>query len=132
MHESAIAKSILEIVAQRLQSLEAEANAHSVSVIFGEFRNVEPESVAFAFDNMKQFYPGTLNCRLSIDIIAAVAKCKDNNHKYHPLAVSAYRCPECGSGIGDLVQGEELDVVNVVVELEKPEAEKEEYARIGR
>ncbi len=131
MHESAIAKSILEIVVQRLQSLDAEANAHSVSVIFGEFRNVEPESVSFAFDNMKQFYQGTLNCQLSISTIAAVAKCQDHGHKYHPRAVDAYRCPDCGSGIKDLLQGEELDVVNVVVELEKPESEKAEYARIG-
>ena len=132
MHESAIAKSILEIVAQRLQSIGVGANAQSVNVIFGEFRNVEPESVSFAFDNMKQFFPGAANCLLSISKIAAVAKCRENRHKYHPEATEAYQCPTCGSGIGELLQGEELDVVNVVVELERSEEEKQEHARISR
>lgn len=131
MHEAAIAKSILEIVQQRLLSIGAKANAQSVSVIFGEFRNVEPESVAFAFDSMKQFFPGSQTCRLAIKTIAAVAKCRDNLHTYHPQAGQAYQCPTCGSGIGDLLQGEELDVVNVVVELEDSDKEQERNARIS-
>lgn len=132
MHESAIAKSILEIVAQRLKSIGANANAQQVNVLFGEFRNVEPESVSFAFDNMKNFYPGAEHCRLSISTITAVAKCKDNGHRYHPEAEGAYRCPDCKSGIGTLVQGEELDVVNVVVEVIQESQEGKEHARISR
>src|SRR5690349_13838482 len=112
MHEAAIANSILEIVKQRLQSVGAAAQAQSVEVLFGEFRNVDPESVSFAFDNMKSLFPGCSNCQLSINTIAAAAHCKDNNHQYRPLAENAYRCPSCGSGIGKLLQGEELDVVN--------------------
>ncbi|HIA51538.1 MAG TPA: hydrogenase maturation nickel metallochaperone HypA [Candidatus Melainabacteria bacterium] len=121
MHESAIAKSILEIVSQRLHSIGAPATAHNVSVVFGEFRNAEPESVEFAFDNMKAFYPGAANCQLVINTISAMAQCKRAQHKYHPEASNAYRCPTCDSGIGNLLQGEELDVVNVVVELDQTE-----------
>lgn len=132
MHESAIAKSILEIVAKRLQSVGAKAQAQQVNVLFGEFRNVEPESVHFAFDNMKNFYPGAEHCRLAVSTIIAVAKCKDNGHKYHPEAGSAYRCPECKSGIGSLLQGEEMDVVNVVVEVISESQEEREHARISR
>jgi hydrogenase nickel insertion protein HypA len=131
MHEAAIAKSILEIVGQRLQSIGAAATAQSVEVLFGEFRNVDPESVLFAFDNMKALFPGCLNCQLSINTIAAAAYCKDSDHHYRPLAKNAYRCPACGSGIGKLLQGEELDVVNVIVEIEKPQEEKKQHARIG-
>ncbi|MBA3860110.1 MAG: hypothetical protein C0507_24645 [Cyanobacteria bacterium PR.3.49] len=131
MHESAIAKSILEIVEQRLRSIGAAADAQSVEVLFGEFRNVDPESVAFAFDNMKALFQGCANCRLSISTIIAAALCKDNEHQYRPMANNAYRCPACASGIGKLLQGEELDVVNVTVELERMEKEKEQHARVG-
>jgi hydrogenase nickel insertion protein HypA len=132
MHEAAIAKSILEIVGQRLQSLGAVANAQSVEVLFGEFRNVDPESVSFAFDNMKAMFPGCSECQLSINTVAAAAHCKDNAHQYRPQAENAYRCPTCGSGIGRLLQGEELDVVNVVVEIERHDKETKQHARVGR
>ena len=131
MHEAAIAKSILEIVGQRLRSIGAAATAQSVEVLFGEFRNVDPESVSFAFDNMKALFPGCLNCQLSIKTITAAAHCKDNDHQYRPLAKNAYRCPTCGSGIGKLLQGEELDVVNVIVEIDRPQKEKKQHARVG-
>lgn len=124
MHEAAIAKSILEIVLQRLQSVAASATAQSVSVLFGEFRNVDAESVTFAFDNMKMMYAGCSACQLSVNTITAAAYCKDNHHKYRPQATNAYRCPECGSGVGKLCQGEELDVVNVVVEIDQTEGDK--------
>lgn len=132
MHEAAIAKSILEIVGQRLQSVGAAANAQSVTVLFGEFRNVDPESVSFAFDNMKSLFAGCSNCQLSISTIEAAAHCKDNEHQYRPVAINAYRCPKCGSGIGKLFQGEELDVVNVIVELEKQNKEQKQHARVVR
>ncbi len=131
MHESAIAKSILEIVQTRLQSLRSNAVALKVSVILGEFRNVEAESVQFAFDNMKVFYSGVENCQLEASTIVSLAKCKDSDHKYHPEPQLAYRCPLCGAGIGRLLQGEELDVVNVVVELDSVGKEKE-HARLNR
>lgn len=124
MHEAAIAKSILDIVTQRLQSVEAAAHAQSVTVLFGEFRNVDPESVSFAFDNMKSLFAGCSNCRLSISTIVAAAHCKDNHHQYRPQAANAYRCPQCASGIGNLYQGEELDVVNVVLEMERTKGDK--------
>ncbi len=132
MHEAAIAKSILEIVGQRLQSLGTAASAQSVEVLFGEFRNVDAESVSFAFDNMKALFPGCLNCQLSINTIHASARCKDSEHLYRPQAENAYRCPSCGSGIGKLFQGEELDVVNVIVEVDTPLKEKRQHARVGR
>ncbi len=132
MHEATIAKSILEIVGQRLQSVGAAAHAQSVEVLFGEFRNVDPESVSFAFDNMKAMFTGCANCQLSINTIFAAAHCKDNDHQYRPQAQNAYRCPTCGSGIGKLLQGEELDVVNVIVEIESPQKERKQHARVGR
>ncbi|MCC7530220.1 MAG: hydrogenase maturation nickel metallochaperone HypA [Candidatus Melainabacteria bacterium] len=132
MHEAAIAKSILEIVGERLQSLGAHTNAQSVEVLFGEFRNVDPESVSFAFDSMRALFSGCSDCRLSINTVTAAAHCKDNHHQYRPQAENAYRCPTCGSGIGKLLQGEELDVVNVVIEIERPDKEKKQHARVGR
>lgn len=125
MHEAAIAKSILEIIADRLRSVGQNASAHQINVIVGEFRNVEPESVSFAFDNMKVLYTGAEECELCIEAISALAKCNDNDHQYHPKATNGYRCPTCGCGMGKLLQGEELDVVNVVLEVDATNKEQQ-------
>lgn len=129
MHEATIANSILEIVANRLESVGPQASALSVEILCGEFRNVDPESLLFAFDSMKELHRSLADCCLEINIIPASAKCKDNDHVYRPMYELAYRCPVCDSGIGKLVQGEELDVVNVTIEV--PQQEKE-HARVTR
>lgn len=131
MHEAAIAQSIIDIVLRRLASIRSDnAKAQRVSVILGEFRNVEPESLAFAFENMREFYPELTECRLDMETISAQAKCQKAQHLYHPEPGSFYLCPICESGIGCLIRGEEMDVVNVVIEIPKAEEEKR-HARIG-
>lgn len=128
MHEATIAQSILNIVTDRLKSVGVDACALSVEIVLGEFRNVDPESLSFAFDSMKDFCPATSNCRLDINVVNASALCSENAHNYRPVAELAYRCPACDGGIAKMVHGEELDVVNLIIEVAD---EEKKHARIA-
>lgn len=117
MHEATMAQSILKIVSEKLGRTRNVASATRVQVKAGEFRNVDEESLQFAFDNLKGEYAGAENCALEMEIVSARALCNDGQHEYHPEYDHAYRCKICGSGIGKLLCGEELDVVSISLEI---------------
>lgn len=119
MHETAIAKAILDRIDDRLSSLQFTSNAASVDVRVGEFRNVDPDSLSFAFDSLKKEYPKCTACALNLELIETRALCKEGRHEYKATAESAFSCPECGSAIGALVSGEELDITKIVVSQNK-------------
>lgn len=114
MHEATIAQSILNMAAIKRDSLPASACAIRISVQIGEMRNVEKDSLDFAFENLKSLYKGFENCHLEMNLIKARACCRQADHQYNPRFENAFCCEQCGSGIGKLVAGEELDLVNVV------------------
>lgn len=130
MHEATIAQSILNIISKKLQDTPNTALVSSVHIIIGEFRNVDDESLRFAFDNLKGLYDGCSSCVLETEIIGATANCRGSNHLYHPNPANAFRCTECGDGIGSLVCGEELDVIQIALQSIANE-EKDLYARVG-
>ena len=114
MHEATIAQSILEIAASKREKLPSGACAIKISVRIGEMRNVENDSLDFAFENLKSLYKGFEDCHLEMNLIKARACCRQANHQYNPRFENAFCCEQCGSGIGKLVAGEELDLVDVV------------------
>lgn len=116
MHEATIAESILKYISTKFKETPNATRVTKVHVIAGEFRNVDKESLAFAFDNLKEQYEGTAQCQLELEMTTAKALCKGLKHIYHPQAERAYRCNVCGNGIGRLVSGEELDIVNINLE----------------
>jgi hydrogenase nickel insertion protein HypA len=109
VHEATIAMNILSIVSARIAS-HPGTSARSVSVLIGEFRNVDEESLRFAFDALKQSRVEYQDCDLVVTTSMLMAKCASQNHDYHPEADNFYRC-NCGSGMGDILQGQELDVI---------------------
>lgn len=131
MHEATIAKSILEIVSRQIAQTPGALRAVQVHVVAGQFRNVDRESLEFAFDSLKMLDQGTSGCILQLEMRSATALCRDSQHSYQPCYQQAYRCPFCGSGIGKLISGEELDVVNVRLETILPEEQKD-HARVIR
>ncbi len=116
MHEATIAKSILETVSLRFKQAANVLCVLQVRIHVGEFRNIDGESLRFAFDNLKELYDGCCQCQLEIQTIPVYACCRGHGHKYHPEAVSGYRCCKCGEGIGKIVCGKELDIVNITLE----------------
>jgi hydrogenase nickel insertion protein HypA len=129
MHEATIAQSILKIASRKLLENHLAISISTIKVVIGEFRNVDWESLQFAFDSLKNTYPGCQNCRLDTEIISARAQCRQCNYIYHPQLANAFRCPECNNGIGKLTEGEELDIVQMTLESE--EKEQNNYARIS-
>lgn len=115
MHEATIAQAILERISNQLTCLQQASNACSVNVRVGEFRNVDPDSLSFAFNSLKHNYQACQTCALHLELIEARALCKDARHEYRASADNAYRCPECNSAIGAMVSGEELDITKIVV-----------------
>jgi len=113
MHEASIADSILRLAANKMKATPNTASVKSVSVIVGEFRNVETDSLQFAFNSMKSMYDGLSNCQLELESIRPRALCSKNKHSYHPSYENRYCCEKCGSGIGKIVCGEELEVVKI-------------------
>lgn len=105
MHESAIAQNILKIV----ETKPSAGVLQAVHIAIGEFRNVDPQSLEFAFDSLKT---GTdcRACRLQIEIQTALARCASSNHSYRPSLENGFRCTECGAGIGYMERGEELEI----------------------
>ena len=139
MHEATVAQSILEIVSAKCRQTPNATRALRVHVIIGEFRNIDQESLQFAFESLRGLYDACSACQLEVDIVKAQAFCREEQHRYYPDFSRAYRCDVCESGIGSLLCGEELDVVNITLEgvLDKKEKqrdqkENEDHARVGR
>lgn len=116
MHEAAIAESIIEIALTKLKGTTLTGRVGAVEVSIGEFRNVDAESLLFAFDCIKPIFPALENCHLEICLIEANALCRENDHLYRPSLERAFQCPECGGAIGKLISGQELDIVSVTIE----------------
>ncbi|MCC7157073.1 MAG: hydrogenase maturation nickel metallochaperone HypA [Bryobacterales bacterium] len=114
MHETGIAAGILEIA-------ETEAkrrNAFSVAGIcirVGDFSNVVPEALEFAFDALKA---GTLaaGARLEIERVPVAANCPQCNQSVRPKGAILLWCPRCGGPL-QVTAGAELDVVSIDLEV---------------
>lgn len=122
MHELTVAGSILELIRKRQASLPPNHEVLQVEVRVGEFRNVDPESLDFAFNNLRLLYDDCHRCRLALEVAPALARCVPGNHAYRPLFEQGFRCTECGGGIASLETGEELDIVGYTI------AAKEDFA----
>lgn len=130
MHEATIAVSILDHLVSRIDRSIQPVVAEAVYVSLGEFRNVDPESLKFAFDSLKREFPSCESCYLELKTIKATAVCRVNEHTYHASPMNAFRCEQCGSGIGRLVSGEELDITAITL-TEKNNMEVMQNARFN-
>lgn len=130
MHEASIADAILQSGSARLSATPDALQVTRMRVSVGEFRNVDPESLLFAFDNMKSLYKGMGACQLEIEHVAAEASCQTNEHSYHPQFENSFCCQICGNGIGRMISGEELNIMSVRMEMST--SKERENARIGR
>jgi hydrogenase nickel insertion protein HypA len=114
MHEATIASNILDVIATRVAQ-HPHTRARSITVLIGAFRNVDEESLCFAFDALKEDYPGCARCQLIVESTSLLAHCVEHHHLYQPHPEQLYRC-ECGSGMGDIVRGQELDVLQCTLQ----------------
>lgn len=125
MHEASIAQSILQIAASRASKYEGSL-VEIVKIEVGSFRNVDPESLLFAFNSMKQDVEFCEEASLEIQVKESTAICQKQAHTYKPEPIAGFRCPECGSGIDRILTGEELNVLSCTLLLVDPSNEGKE------
>jgi Zn finger protein HypA/HybF involved in hydrogenase expression len=122
MHEATIAQSILDILVGRARSQSSTAVVRSAVLRVGAFRNIDPESLLFAFDSLKGIVQPCRNCKLEFDLILLTALCEIEEHLYMPSTEKFFCCTTCGAPMGRILSGNELEVVSVTLELPKEEA----------
>lgn len=110
-----MAQSILRIASKKLASTAHTDTVTAIHVIIGQFRNIDIDSLKFAFDNIRALYAGCSNCHLEAEVIAARATCRGCFQAYNPDMATSFRCPQCGNGVGQLITGEELDVIGITL-----------------
>lgn len=113
MHESRIARSILEVLTYRMVENTQPCVAASVNVKVGELRDVSVDGLLFAFDAIKDDYPNCSKCELVAFKTEASARCL-SGHQYHPRASRAL-CTDCGQPMAELLFGQELEITNITV-----------------
>ncbi|MDX2108381.1 MAG: hydrogenase maturation nickel metallochaperone HypA [Candidatus Melainabacteria bacterium] len=122
MHEAKIASLILEKASNKL-SLFADANeVKSIQLAVGKFRNIDTESLNFAFDALKSENRIFERTTLIIDEIEAIAICQENGHSYRIDFTGGFACPICGGGIGKFESGQELEIRKIQLTSEEKNA----------
>lgn len=118
MHEL----SIMQDLFRQLEALAGEHGAervHSLEIEVGEFSNVVPELLRQAFLAFREAEPLLKGASLHMTSLPLRLHCRACGHEFSPPR-PAFRCIGCGSGRVDTLQGEELLLRNV--ELEVPQA----------
>ncbi|MGE3842316.1 MAG: hydrogenase maturation nickel metallochaperone HypA [Vicinamibacterales bacterium] len=118
MHELGIACSVFDIVRQHVPDARA-GDVRAVRVRVGDLAGVLPDSLDFCFRAIvsESPYAGAF---LRIERIAARCRCSRCWQTF-TLDAPAFVCPACLSPVVTLVEGEELQVVDL--ELDESGAE---------
>ena len=115
MHELSIFQSLV-------RSLEEVARTHRAKRVIrfrleiGELANVVPELLEEAFEVLKAGDPLIQNAEMAYTFLSVKIRCEDCG-KTSPWEQRALRCPHCGSVRVHVVQGEELRLRDVELEL---------------
>ena len=110
MHELGIAQALIEQVEEVRSQHEGHA-VISVEVRIGSWRLVVPESLDFYYTSLTRDTP-LGGSRLEIETIEAQGRCLTCGEIF-PVEAPLIVCPVCGGVGGDLVCGQELDLVSV-------------------
>ena len=114
MHELSIAIEILDIV-------EREAAKHSAAVVrrinlrVGDLSGVETESLAFSFDAVKGEKDLTRDTILSIERLPVKIHCTPCDEVFKG-AGHLVVCPQCEGFDTQLLQGEELEIEDIIID----------------
>jgi hydrogenase nickel incorporation protein HypA/HybF len=129
VHEASIASAILQKACTMMRSQHGGVHSKSIDTEFditchitkiviriGEFRNVDPESLEFAFDALKKDSEEVKDAKLEMQSVSARAVCT-NQHEFHPSAANYFACNNCGEKIESFLAGEELDIISIESEI---------------
>ena len=110
MHEVGIARGILDAVAERFP---LRASVREIVVRLGPFSGVEPESLRFAFDALREDVLSA-ETRLVLELPPATGDCADCG-KDIPLPFPGPLCPQCHRTLAAVHGDDEMTLVSVEV-----------------
>lgn len=110
MHELGIAEALVEQV-EEVRSRHEGQVVISVGVLIGSWRLVVPESLEFYYAVLTRG-TGLDGSRLEIQTVEARGLCQTCGETF-PVEAPLIVCPVCGRLGGDLVRGQELQLVSV-------------------
>ncbi len=116
MHEYAITENILEIV-QAEASRAGAGRVDEITVVMGELTTFVDSSIEFYFGELAR---GTAaeNAVLKFQKLQARAVCGNCEAQFRPQS-AFFTCPDCGSPLYELKQGQELFIESI--EVSQPE-----------
>ena len=106
MHESAIARSLLELAAHTYRE-SGLSEVTKVKVIIGKFHNVINEVLETSFDFQKHDIHGFEQAVLEIEERDVMIECRDC-HRIMSLDEIDFTCPGCGNSETEIIMGNEL------------------------
>ena len=109
MHELSIARALVDLVEKRSRGARAE----EVEVAVGALTGVVPECLAFSWEGLVAGTP-LESARLEVRLVAARALCPSGCGAYEPEGFARV-CPLCGALGGEVLSGDELDLVRLLL-----------------
>jgi Zn finger protein HypA/HybF involved in hydrogenase expression len=85
VHEVSIAQAILDAIKIQMAPYGYTAEARSVTLRCGEFRNVDPGSLQFVIESLRKDDQSTKDRQLELEFVTAVATCS-SGHQFKPQA----------------------------------------------
>jgi hydrogenase nickel incorporation protein HypA/HybF len=117
MHEMGIANSILHAVKVETARYPG-CQAKKIGVRIGELAAVDPDSLQFCFDVLKQD-AGFHNLQLDIEFLRQRHRCDLCQREFNVQNYDLH-CPECGKSTTLCVNGDELELAYLEVEQHEP------------
>lgn len=122
MHELSISSAIVDTALRHAVGREVTV----VSVRAGAMRQVVPESLRFYFEIVARD-TACARARLELEVVPAWLRCVACEREWDPApeprrghlapgpALPSFRCPDCGLGGADVINGDELEVESIEV-----------------
>lgn len=117
MHERSLVMRLIEQVDDELAS-RSLVNLIEVHVAIGEFAGVEPILLSSAFKELATQHWGRDVC-LSLDVVPLTALCERCGSVFR-VERFRFACPDCQSGLIQVIHGEEFRLVSLTAAHEKP------------
>ena len=112
MHELSICYGILKVAAGALETLpSSHPRVEQVTVRIGRLTAIVPDTLRYYFGLL---IPGTAleGAALVVEEIPIRGCCSDCSGRFE-IETLSFTCPQCGSGMIELLSGRELEVVSL-------------------
>jgi hydrogenase nickel incorporation protein HypA/HybF len=115
MHELSLMQGILDSIEPVAQENGA-SRVTEIALTIGEMTEVVEEAMQFAFEALTQDEDLYEGAQLTMNFVAPKSKCLDcgtefEHDRYH------LRCPECNSGATMILEGKELHIASIEVDI---------------